>query len=108
MPAEVPLVTLHDRFRHEILLLGAEKEDLVFRFRTRAAAAELDTPAIRARGVMRGFTPGDNLVVTMSRADRGYCVDVNISSTCGLGFTLGMGWTLFLYSRFRQAGRTLR
>jgi glycopeptide antibiotics resistance protein len=99
VPAQAPLVTLHDRFRHEILLLGAEKDDLVFRFRTRAAAAELDTPAIRARGVMRGLTSGDNLVVTISRVGRGHCVDVNINSTCGLGFTLGMGWTLFLYSQ---------
>ena len=99
VPTQVPLVTLHDMFRHEILLVGAEQEDLLLRFRTRAAAAELDTPAIRVPGVMRGLSPGDNLVITMSRAGQGYCVDVNTRSTCGLGFTLGMGWTLFLYSQ---------
>jgi len=99
VPTRAPLVTLHDALRNEILLLAAEGDDVVFRLRTRAAAAELDSPAIRAPGVMRGLSPGDAFSVTMSRAGRTYCMDVNDRSTCGLGYTLGMGWTFFLFSQ---------
>jgi hypothetical protein len=99
VPGRAPLFTLHDQFRNEILLLAAEGDDVLFRLRTRAAAAELDRPAIRARGALRGLAPGDDVALTVSRAGRAYCVEVNTRSTCGLGFTLGMGWSLLLYSQ---------
>jgi hypothetical protein len=95
--SQVPLVTLHDAPRNELLLLAAEGDDIVFRLRTRAAAAELDSPAIRASGVMRDVHAGDHLAVTVSRDRRGYCVDVNGHATCGLGYTLGTGWTFLAY-----------
>ena len=94
-----PLVTLHDASRNEILLVAADGDDLVVRLRTLAAALELDSPALRAPGLLRGLGPGDDVAVTISRAGRTYCVDVNARSACGLGFTLGMGWTFFLYSQ---------
>jgi hypothetical protein len=94
-----PLVTLHDAARNEILLVAVEGDDVVFRLRTRAAVAKLDSPTLRARGVMRGLVPGDDLTVTLSRPGKTYCLDVNARSICGLGFTLGMGWSFFLYSQ---------
>ena len=97
VPIQAPLVTLHDASRNEILLLAADGDDVVFRLRTRAAAAELDSPAIRAPGVLRGLPPGGDVAVTVSRDRRGYCIDVNSHPTCGLGYTLGMGWTFLVY-----------
>jgi glycopeptide antibiotics resistance protein len=94
-----PLVTLHDAARNEILLLAVEGDDVVFRLRTRAAAMELDSPPLRARGAMRGLVRGGDLTVTLSRTGATYCVEVNARSTCGLGFTLGTGWSFFLYSQ---------
>jgi Concanavalin A-like lectin/glucanases superfamily/VanZ like family len=99
VPTETPLVTLHDAVRNELLLVATEGDDVLFRLRTRAAAAELDSPALRARGIMRGLGPGDILAMTVSRAGRTYCVGVNERSMCGLGFTLGMGWSFFAYSQ---------
>jgi Concanavalin A-like lectin/glucanases superfamily/VanZ like family len=95
----VPLLIVRDKFRREILSLGADSNDLVLRIRTRASTVDLDSPAIRARGVLRGVSPGENLVVTVSREAHGYCVVVNGRSTCGQGFTLGLGWGLFGYSQ---------
>jgi len=97
--AQAPLVTLHDALRNEILLLAAQGDDIVFRLRTRAAAAELDSPAIRAHGVLRRLSPGSAMTVTMWRPGRSYCVDVNGHSACGLAYTLGVGWTFFVYSQ---------
>lgn len=99
VPIPAPLVTLHDASRNEILLVAADGDDIVVRLRTLAAALELDSPAMRAPGVIRGLSPGDDFAVTISRAGRTYCVDVNTRSACGLGFTLGMGWTFFGYSQ---------
>lgn len=94
-----PFLTLLDHFRNELLLVAAVKDDVMFRLRTRAAAAELDSPAVRAPGVMRGLGVGDDVTLTVRRTGRTYCVDVNTRSACGLGFTLGMGWTFFAYSQ---------
>ena len=39
------------------------------------------------------------MTVTMWRPGRSYCVDVNGHSACGLAYTLGVGWTFFVYSQ---------
>jgi hypothetical protein len=99
VPTLAPLVNLLDPFRNEILLVAAEGDDLVFHLRTRADAVGFDSPMVHARGAMRGLTPGSDLLITLSRAGRTYCLTVNTRPTCGLGFTFGMGWTLFLSSQ---------
>jgi concanavalin A-like lectin/glucanase superfamily protein/VanZ like protein len=97
---QAPLVTLHDPLRNEILLVAADGDDVVFRLRTRAAAAALDSPALRARGALRHVAPGSEVTLTMSRVGRNYCLDVGTGSTCPLRFTLGQGWALLMYSQF--------
>jgi Concanavalin A-like lectin/glucanases superfamily/VanZ like family len=96
---QVPLVYLLDPSRNEILLLAADGDDLLFRVRTRAAALELDNPALRAVGIIRGIPPGDPLPVTVSQRGARYCIEVRSRSACDLGFTLGMGWTFLLYAQ---------
>ena len=99
VPAEVPLVTLHDASRNEILLLAAEGEDVVFRLRTWAAAMGLDAPPLRAAGAMAGLRSGHPFSVSVTRPDRRYCVAVDARVECGLGVTAGMGWGLLAYSQ---------
>ena len=94
-----PLATLNDATRNEILLLAVEGDDVVFRFRTRAAAVELESPTLRARGLLRGLVPGQDLTVALSRVAGTYCAAANDRSACGLAYTLGMGWSFFLYSQ---------
>ena len=95
--ALAPLLSIHDEHQQEILLLGADKEDLVYRFRTRAAALGLDSPDLRLEGVLRGIHPGTPMMVVVSPQGAGYCIDVSGTSTCGIGFTAGMGWGLLLF-----------
>jgi hypothetical protein len=99
VPVLIPLLSLHDQDYREIMFLGSEQDNLVYHFRSRAAAVGLNAPELRVSGALRGLASGNMLSITVSRDRYGYCLDVNGTSTCGLGFTLGMGWTFFLYSR---------
>jgi len=91
------LVALYDETEREILLLGPDRDDLVFRVRTRAAAWRLDEPDIRVSNALRSVAPGDSLDVTV-RGSRGrYSMAVNSTGRSGLGFTVGSGWALLMY-----------
>lgn len=96
-PALAPIVSVHDQWEREILLVGAAGGDLVFRRRTRAADARLDVPDLRAVDALRGVPAGAPLEVVVSRGDRGHCIAVNARRECGLGFTAGSGWGFLLY-----------
>lgn len=85
----------------ELLLVGPDRDDLVFRFRTRAVALHLrlDAPDIRLSNALRSVTPGDTLAMTV-RGSRGrYTMTANASRADGLGFTVASGWGLLVYPR---------
>jgi hypothetical protein len=79
--------------------MAAEGDDVLFRLRTRSAAVALDNPALRVQGAFSHIVPESELRLAMSRVGRSYCLDVNGRVTCGLGFTLGVGWALFGYTQ---------
>src|SRR5262245_3225591 len=93
-PGLAPLLTIHDGHQREILLLGIDGEDVVYRYRTRAIAAGLRGPEIRARQALRGIAWRDPLAIIVDPAGTGYCIRVNATERCGLGFTVGTGWAL--------------
>lgn len=94
-----PLLSIHDEHQQEVLLLGLDREDLVYRFRTRGAIVGFDSPELRVLGAMRGVRSGEPLMVVISPDRNGYCIGVNRTATCGIGFTAGAGWTLLLYDQ---------
>jgi VanZ family protein len=96
---QVPLLTLHDAFRDEILQIAVDGEDAVFRLRRRASAVKLDSPDIRARGILHGLAPGDDLVLTLWQRDRALCAAARDRVSCGLGFSVGVGWGLLFHSQ---------
>jgi hypothetical protein len=91
------LVSIYDGLTQEIVLLGPDRDDLAFRFRTRANSVRLDRPDIRLVGALSAASPGDSLSIFVESHTDGYCVSLNRRRECGLGFTLGMGWSLLLY-----------
>ena len=95
--ALAPIVAIFDDRRREILLLGADRDALVFRYRTRAATARLDQPDLRARGAARIDHAGDTLRLSVRRESRRVCFDSGLGEQCSMGFTLGQGWGLLLY-----------
>jgi len=91
-----PLFTVHDQHQREILLLGVDEDDIVYRYRTRAAAWGFIGPEIRAGGAVLGLTWREPITVVVHRVGYGYCLSVNATQRCGLGYTLGTGWFFLL------------
>jgi hypothetical protein len=92
------LVSIYDDHQREIILLGPDSDAMVFRYRTRAAAMRFDQPDLRLERGMAAITEGDSLAVNVWKESSGHCISVNDVSTCGLGFTLGMGWSLLYFT----------
>jgi glycopeptide antibiotics resistance protein len=97
VPAVAPLFSIFDEEQREIVLVGPDRDDLVFRYRTRAAAVRLDQPDIRLSGGMSNIKPGDPLDVQVRHSDTGFCLAVNATERCSLGHSLNQGWAVLLY-----------
>jgi hypothetical protein len=95
-PGLAPLFSIHDHHQREIVLLGVDGDDFVYRYRTRAIGAGFTGAGIRVRGALHGIARRAPLSIVVRRADSGYCVRVNATERCGVGYTVGTGWTLLL------------
>jgi hypothetical protein len=100
----LPFLRIVDKSHEDILLLGADHEDLRFRIRTRAMKAGFNSPDIIFPGVMRALSPGESFRVTLWPNDNHWCVDVKDTVTCVPGFTIGTGWMLFCASQYFPVG----
>jgi len=97
--ALAPMLVIEDEDGNELLLTGPDRDDWVLRLRTRAASHRLDQPDLRLRGALTRVAPGDTLRIEARRDPDGYCLRVNETQACRLGFTIGSGWALLLYLR---------
>ncbi len=97
VPRLAALVSVYDDSQREIFLLGPDREDLVFRYRTRSTAWRFEQPDLRVSGALAGVRSGDTLHVTVWRDSAGYCLARNAFLACRLGFTAGRGWSLLLF-----------
>lgn len=99
-----PIFTIHDVARREILLIGAERGDLVLRVRTWAQAVSLDRPGLRWPGILDGVKEGEPLTIGAQRDGNGWCLTLGDRSACPLGFTAGSGWRLVWFPHSLPAG----
>jgi hypothetical protein len=97
VPALAPIVSIHDDQRREIMLLGADRTDLVVRYRTRSIEWRLDQPDLRVRGALAAVATGDTVTIALRRQPPQYCAAIQGMERCGLGFTTGRGWALLFY-----------
>jgi hypothetical protein len=99
--ALAPVVAVFDSARREILLVGVDREDVVLRYRRRAAAFRLMTPDTRFPGAAADLLPaGTDLHIQARRDGASHCITVAQRERCGLGITVGQGWSLL-----RAAGK---
>ena len=91
------LFGIADTRQNIILLIGPRGDHLLYLPRMRAESFRLDRPVLDVPDVM-DLTPGDTIEVRVWRDGAAYCATVNQDQVCGLGFTVGSGWTLLQYS----------
>ena len=96
VPGVGELFGIMDDHQRGIVLVGPDGDDLVYRFRTRADVLRLDSPEIRARGLLRGLQPGDLLRVVVSRDGRDICLSANRRRVCHLSPGPEAGWSLLV------------
>jgi hypothetical protein len=99
VPALGPLFLIEGHRGQELFLVGPDRDDLVFRFRTLAARLRLDQPDLRLRGAFASVAAGDTIRIDIRRAGVGYCITLNRAQRCGIGYTVGHTWALVLYPK---------
>lgn len=104
-----PIISIHDGASREIIQLGADREDLIFRYWALADELLLDHADLRFEGVFADASPGDTIDLSLRFAPAGYCLRWNDREYCGRGFTIGDTWSLLISpdwsnSRSRAAG----
>ncbi|HEU0076734.1 MAG TPA: VanZ family protein [Longimicrobiaceae bacterium] len=91
-----PIFSIYDDEDREILLLGTDGEDAVFQYRTLGMALRMDRPGLRLPGAFRGIPEGAPLRMGVVRRGRGYCIAVNSTSSCSVGYTVADTWGVLL------------
>ncbi|HKG95622.1 MAG TPA: hypothetical protein VKA84_27175, partial [Gemmatimonadaceae bacterium] len=81
----------------EVVLIAPRGDDLVARYRLRAADARLDQPALRATGALHGIAPNSPIDVGFRRLGARHCIAVGARSSCDYGYTAGRAWGLLMY-----------
>jgi hypothetical protein len=99
VPHLAPLFLILQADGPEVVMVGVDRDDVVYRIRTRAAWHGLDQPDIGFRGGLRGVRPGDSLRVAVWRRTKAdWCIAVNRGERCGLGLSAGSAWGLLYYN----------
>jgi hypothetical protein len=94
-----PVIRVRDERQREILLLGVDREDLVFRLRSRAQALLLEETDIRWIGGMTDVARRDTVSLEAWWDADGLCMGVDGKVQCGLGYTVGDGWRFVMSNR---------
>jgi len=87
-------VLITDADLNEILLLGPDRDDLVYRFRSVGDAIGFQTALVRLPHALHQIRPGDPLSLTVQRSGDDLCFAIDGAFDCGHGFTVGDGWQL--------------
>jgi hypothetical protein len=92
-----PIVSIYDGQQREILLVGAHRDDLVFRERRLAHVLRLEAPDVRVPAALASLHAGDRVALGARRADGVFCLRLDTTEWCGLGITPGRTWGYLLY-----------
>ncbi len=92
-----PIVSIYDGQQREILLVGAHREDMVYRERRLAHDLLLEAPDVRVTDAFDDRADGDTVTIGARRANGILCLSLDATEWCGLGITPGRTWGYLLY-----------
>jgi len=93
-----PIFSVADNYGRGIVLVGPDRDDLVFRYRTEGTRLTLNQPDVRVVDGMKAVQPGSYLSIRVSSPRRGrYCLEGPHGLVCDLGFSPGNGWAMLSY-----------
>ncbi len=98
-----PIVNIYDGKRQEVTMLGAIRQDLVYRERTRASRFRLDDPALWYPDALATAAVDDTVRVGVLRRGEHRCLMFNESEACP-AFTPGRAWALVVPFHFWSTG----
>jgi hypothetical protein len=96
-PALAPILSILDQYAVEILVLGADRADLVLRVRYRADEFRLDRPDLRVRGALAATAPGDTMRLRAQVTSGGVSLALDQHEFAPRRHTPGEGWALLLH-----------
>lgn len=99
-PNLAPLLSVYDNEQREVVLVGFDADDVVLRYRTRAATWRLDQVSVRAPGLADGLRPGETLFLEVHPSTDRACFRLNHSSMCQPLPHVGSGWQLVFSAEF--------
>jgi hypothetical protein len=92
-----PLFSIYDGEQREVLLVGVDGFDLVYRYRSAAQAMRLAGGDVRVTDAFQGVAAGESVRVLLTPTEARSCVRVGDRETCGHGLTIGTTWMLLYY-----------
>ena len=108
-PAVAPIFSMADGEERQIMLLGADRSQLVFRYQTRAMELRLDSPDLRVDGAFAGLAPGDTIMVRATPAAGGRAMRFVVNGReAEVRLGLADTWGLLLTSDYVSRSRKLR
>lgn len=92
-----PIFSISDDAFNSIVLLGIDRDDAVYVFRTRSSAFLLDQPDLRVTDGFAGVAAGDTLGITVRRIGDAFCFDIGPRRRCGVGFRVSDTWGILIH-----------
>jgi hypothetical protein len=89
-----PIASIYDASQREIVLLGADGEDLVWRERLWASALKLDQPHLRLPDALIRVDAGEWMELSVEARGHMRCVVLDGERVCRGGFPFGRTWSL--------------
>jgi hypothetical protein len=96
-----PIISISDEVMDEVVLVGVDGTDLVYRFRSKADDLRLEDANLRVPDVFHGLAPGDTALLSISFDTEGYCITLNAGTVCGRGYSVGDIWSMLVDPHWR-------
>jgi hypothetical protein len=91
-----PIASIADDRQRQMMMLGADRADLIYRYRMIADDLRLDHGDVRVHQAFEHVADGAPYRLRWTIDAKRWCLDLQGRSECGRGFSVGDTWTLLM------------